>query len=428
MSNLSNLGSEQQRNLAVRVSSAGERAIRSGHPWIFDGAIESVSYDAPSGTLAVIFDRRRRFLAVGLYDPASPIRIRILHQGSSATIDQAWLEAKLAAAAEKRLPLIHGDPARPTDGFRLVYGENDGLPGLILDRYADTNVLKLYTPAWIPHLPALLPGLTQTENGPLATLGPTRRLVLRLNRSTQNQVDLLNGLSDGQILFGPPLAGPVIFQENGLFFEAEPVEGQKTGFFLDQRENRAKVEELVAQGAGRRDVLNVFAYTGGFSLYAARGGASRVLSLDISAPALAAAERNFALNRADPAVAAARHEILAADAFAALDQMAGASRRFDMVIVDPPAFAKRQDEVERAFGAYTKLAHLALGVLRPGGTLVMASCSSRVSADDFFAAIHAAAQSAHRPLQEIARTGHPVDHPVGFAEGAYLKCLYGVAS
>ncbi len=417
------------RNLAVRVSSAGERAIRSGHPWIFDGAIESVSYDAPSGTLAVIFDRRRRFLAVGLYDPASPIRIRILHQGSSATIDQTWFEAKFATALTQRLPLIQtSDPARITDGFRLLYGENDGLPGLILDRYADTNVLKLYTPAWIPHLPALLPGLTQTENGPLAAVGPTQRLVLRLNRSTQNQVDLLNGLSDGQILHGPPLDGPVIFRENGLLFEAEPVAGQKTGFFLDQRENRAKVEELVAQERGRWDVLNVFAYTGGFSLYAARGGASRVVSLDISAPALAAAECNFALNQPDPRVAEARHEILAADAFTALAQMAESGRRFHMVIVDPPAFAKRQDEVERAMNAYTKLAHLALGVLRPGGTLVMASCSSRVTADMFFEAIHAAAQVARRPLQEIARTGHPLDHPVGFAEGAYLKCLFAVAA
>ncbi len=417
-----------QRNLAVRVSSAGERAIRSGHPWIFDGAIESVSFDAPPGTLAVIFDRRRRFLAVGLYDPASPIRIRILHQGSSATIDQSWFEAKFATAFAQRLPLIQSkNSPRPTDGVRLIYGENDGLPGLILDRYADTNVLKLYTPAWIPHLPALLPGLTQTEMGPLAAVGPTRRLVLRLNRSTQNQVDLLHGLSDGQILHGPPLEGPVIFRENGLFFEAEPVEGQKTGFFLDQRENRSKVEALVAEASGRFEVLNVFAYTGGFSLYAARGGASRVVSLDISAPALAGAERNFTLNQADPRVAEARHEILAADAFAALTEMAAAGRRFEMVIVDPPAFAKRQDEVERALGAYVKLAHLALGVLRPGGTLVMASCSSRVTADVFFEAIHAAARTARRPLHEIARTGHPLDHPVGFAEGAYLKCLFATA-
>ncbi len=189
-------------------------------------------------------------------------------------------------------------------------------------------------------------------------------MVLRLNRTTQSQPDHLNGFSDGQILHGPPLDGPVIFQENGLFFEAEPIEGQKTGFFLDQRENRSKVEEVVAEASGRFEVLNVFAYTGGFSLYAARGGASRVVSLDISAPALAAAERNFALNQADPRVAAARHEILAADAFAALAEMADAGRRFEMVIVDPPAFAKRQDEVDRALGAYTKLAHLALGVLQ----------------------------------------------------------------
>jgi 23S rRNA (cytosine1962-C5)-methyltransferase len=196
--------------------------------------------------------------------------------------------------------------------------------------------------------------------------------------------------------------------------------GQKTGFFLDQRENRARVEGLAAG----KETLNVFAYTGGFSLYAARGGASSVVSLDISAPALAAARRNFDLNRALPGVAAARHELLVEDAFSALARLARDGRRFDLVIVDPPAFAKQQSEIPAALRSYERLAGLALGVLRPGGTLVMASCSSRVGAEDFFAAVRRGAARAGRPLKEFAHTGHPVDHPVSFAEGAYLKCLY----
>jgi 23S rRNA (cytosine1962-C5)-methyltransferase len=215
----------------------------------------------------------------------------------------------------------------------------------------------------------------------------------------------------------------VIFDENGLRFEVDPVRGQKTGFFLDQRDNRARVEALAA---GAR-VLNVFAYTGGFSLYAARGGARAVTSLDLSALALAAAERNFALNRALPAVAAAQHELLAGDAFDALAELARARRTFDLVIVDPPAFAKRQAEVERALAAYARLTRLALAVTRPGGTLVIASCSSRVSAAAFYDAVLAAAAQAGRPLRELARTGHALDHPVRFAEGEYLKCLFAVA-
>ena len=214
-----------------------------------------------------------------------------------------------------------------------------------------------------------------------------------------------------------------LFSENGLRFEADVLRGQKTGFFFDQRDNRARAGSLAA---GRR-TLNVFAYTGGFSLYAARGGAPEVLSLDSSAPALAAAERNFDLNRSLPAVAACRHTLLAADAFAALADLRGRGRKFDLVIVDPPALAKRENEIQGAIEAYGRLTGLALGVLAPRGTLVMASCSSRVSTPDFFAAVSRAAVLAGRPLRETERTGHAIDHPVLFPEGAYLKCLFATA-
>jgi 23S rRNA (cytosine1962-C5)-methyltransferase len=408
---LRDIPSPAARRLALHVKPAAERALRAGHPWLFDQAIRRQSHEGQPGDLAVIFDHRRRFLAIGLYDPHSPIRVRILHRSQGTLIDPDWFLAQLTAAARLRALLpVHG-----TSGYRLVHGENDGLPGLIVDRYDATYVIKLYTAAWLPHLHHFLPVL--------AAVAPAERLVLRLSRQLQERPEFLYGLADGQILRGPPLAGPVRFQENGLLFEADPVQGQKTGFFLDQRENRARVERS-AKGAS---VLNAFAYSGGFSVYAARGGAVSVTSLDISRPALEAAVRHFELNRKEGRVAGARHELLAGDAFALLAELRQAGRLFDLVIVDPPAFAKSQSEVQGALVAYGRLVHLALGVLRPGGTLVTASCSSRVSAADFFAKVHEVAVAGGRPLREIERTGHPIDHPVSFAEGAYLKCLFALA-
>jgi len=403
-----------ERRLALRVTPAGQRALRSGHPWLFDQAVAGVSgrlLPGRPGDLAVIFDDRRRFLAIGLYDPTSPIRVRVLAHGAPESIDRAWLCAKLTSAAAWRATLPEGG----TTGYRLVHGENDELPGLVIDRYDATLVVKLYSLAWVPWLPELRAALDE--------VCPSACIVLRLSRELLQRPEFLYGLESGDVLAGPVPSGPVPFNENGLRFEADVLRGQKTGFFFDQRDNRARVGKLAT---GQR-MLNVFAYTGGFSLYAARGGAPEVLSLDASAPALAAAERNFTLNGDLPAVAAARHTVLAADAFAALAELHGRGERFGLVIVDPPALAKREDEVGGALAAYARLTRLALGVLAPGGTLVMASCSSRVSAERFYATVNGAAQQAGRPLHEIDRTGHAIDHPVRFPEGAYLKCLFATA-
>ncbi len=409
---LHQLPASSQRRIALRVSAAAERAIRGGHPWLFAQAIERQSHGGQPGDLAVVFDRKGRFLAIGLYDPTAPIRVRLLHAGEPTTIDDAWFQAQLAAAISHRRALM-ADPH--TTGYRLVHGENDGLPGLVVDRYADTCVVKLDTPAWVPHLNGVLGGL--------ATAVTPLRVVLRLSRSVQALEDKLYGLKDGVVLIGEPLQGPVVFQENGLFFEADVRLGQKTGFFLDQRDNRARVEKL----ADGKRVLNVFAYTGGFSLYAARGGAKEVVSLDISQPALAAAARNFKLNRQHKAVAAAAHELLLGDAFQTMQQLQESRRQFDVVVIDPPSFARKQEDVPQAMAAYQRLARLGLGVLRSGGVLVMASCTSRVTATAFFAAVHEAAAGVERPLQEIERTFHALDHPIRFPEGAYLKCLFATA-
>ena len=413
-SSLSNLPPPSPRRLRLRVAPPAERHLRDGHPWLYDTSISEQDGDGAPGDFAVVFDRKNRFLSIGLYDPASPIRVRMLLSGKPAPIDTAWFRARFGEAATLRASLSAPDRPR-TDGYRMVNGESDGFPGLVVDRYGDTLVAKLYTPAWIPHLPVLLSALVEVQ--------PAERLVLRFNRSMLREPEGLHGLSDGQIVHGPPLAGPVVFSENGLRFEVDPVEGQKTGFFLDQRDNRSRVEEL-SRG---REVLNVFSYTGGFSLYAARGGARSVTSVDLSAPAIAGVERNFALNMDVPRVRACPHHPVVGDAFDVLSGFARSQRRFGLVVLDPPMFAQSKSQVEPALEAYRRLCRMGLAVLESGGTLVQASCSARVSAEAFFAAVEETAHEVGRPLRDIQCTAHAVDHPARFLESSYLKCLFATA-
>ncbi len=408
---LSQLPRPADKRIALRVNSQAERALRQGHPWVFDQSITEQSHSGTPGDLAVIFDDKRRFLAIGLYDPASSIRVRILQHRQPATINADWFQNKLTSAAYLRESL----KATDTTGYRLVHGENDGFPGLILDRYAETLVLKLYTPAWIPHLREFCSALNQAH--------PFERLILRLNRSLLKQTEFLFGLVNGMTLSGLTHEDLILFRENGLTFECDPIHGQKTGFFLDQRDNRARVEKL-SKG---KSVLNVFAYTGGFSVYAARGGAKEVVNVDISAPAIEAALRNMTYNKQFPNVTAASHETITEDAFEVLEKMKSQKRLFDMVIIDPPMFAQNQTQIAAALSAYRRLTRLGLGVLNAGGTLVQASCSSRVDAETFFDSIHQTARESNRQLTEIERSGHPLDHPIGFSEGAYLKCLFAIA-
>jgi 23S rRNA (cytosine1962-C5)-methyltransferase len=400
------------QRIALRVAAPAERALRQGHPWVFDQSIIDQSHSGAPGDLAVIFDSKRNFQAIGLYDPTSPIRVRILQNGKPATIDQIWFQEKIKAAANVREPLKKKD----TNGYRLVHGENDGLPGLIIDRYAETLVIKLYTPAWVPHLKEVCSALSQVQ--------PFERLILRLSRSLNKQSKYLHGLTDGMTLSGQTPESLLLFKENGLTFECDPINGQKTGFFLDQRENRERVKAL-SKG---KSVLNVFSYTGGFSLYAADGGAKEVVSVDFSTPATEATLRNIAHNQGHPNVKAANFETIARDAFEVLAQMKDEKHRFDIVILDPPMFAQNQSQIDSALSAYSRLTKLGLGVLKPNGILVQASCSSRVDAESFFDTVHRSAKEAGRPLREMERTGHALDHPVTFKEGAYLKCLFATAA
>ena len=396
----------------MRATPEAERAIRHGHPWLFESAITQQSFAGKPGDLAVIFDKKRRFLAIGLFDPHAPIRVRILHTGDPVPIGRDWFRHKIASACSRRAPLLAQPAPRETTGCRLIHGENDGLPGFVLDRYENTLVIKLYLTAWLPHLRDLLPGLPAAD-----------RVILRLSRQIAARPQDLFGLEDGMLLSGAPMEGPVLFRENGLRFETDPVRGQKTGFFFDQRDNRARVERLTAG----KEVLNVFAYTGGFSVYAARGGARSVVSVDSSAAALDTAIRNWRHNRHLPAIRHSAQTTLAEDAFEYLARAAAQGQQFDMVILDPPAFAQKKEQVNRALAAYRRLTISGLRVLKKDGILVAASCSSRVTAEDFYEQVHTAAAAIGRPLVDLERTGHAIDHPITFPEGAYLKCLFAKA-
>ena len=396
--------------MAVRITPDAARHVRAGHPWVFDGSIVSVRPDGDPGDLAVIFDDRRRFMAIGLYDPASAIRIKVLHHGRPTPIDEAFWIDRLAAALASRSRLVE-DPT--TTAFRWVHGENDGLPGLVLDRYGDVTVIKLYSEAWFAHLDAVLAAAQQV----LAA----ERVVLRLARNVA--VDGRESL-DGSALAGELPAQPVRFLERSLTFEADVVRGQKTGHFLDQRDNRGRVRR---RAAGAR-VLDVYSCTGGFSVNAAAGGATLVHSVDISAAAITTARRNMDHNRSLPPVRACHHHDTVGDAMAVMAEMADRGRSFDMVVVDPPSFASRQDQVDGALRAYGRLTQLALRLLEPGGTLVQASCSARVSERAFFDVVDAAAERSGVVLTDVAHTAHAVDHPVGFSEGSYLKALFATVA
>ncbi|HEX3716902.1 MAG TPA: class I SAM-dependent methyltransferase [Verrucomicrobiae bacterium] len=386
-------------SLRLRVTAVAETIVRGGHPWLFANSVRDQNREGETGELTVIFDRKDRFLAIGLFDADSAIRVRILHTGKPCAIDHEWWQKRAADALNRRMGLFDSQ----TTGYRLINGESDGWPGLVLDRYDDTLVLKIYTSAWLPRFEEIAD-----------LLAGKSRLVLRLSRNIQEFAAEHFGLSDGRILRGAPLDGPVFFLENGLWFEADVALGQKTGFFLDQRENRREVARLAAG----RQVLNLFSYTGGFSVYAAGGGAVSVLSLDISEHALAGARRNFALNQSHPEVSRCRHETIQADAFAWLRKEP--EKSFDMIVLDPPSLARRESERAEAIGAYGRLIEAALKRLNKDGILVAASCSAHVSAAEFFGV----ARQFNSEAEELRTTGHAADHPATFPEAEYLKCIY----
>ncbi|MEP2775675.1 MAG: class I SAM-dependent rRNA methyltransferase [Luteolibacter sp.] len=395
-------GAETKGRLRLRLFPRAETAVRGGHPWVFADSIKSQNREGETGELAVIYDKRDRFFAVGMYEAESPIRLRILHCGKPANIGREWwLEKARECLAKRQGSVLNGG----TNGARMINGESEGFPGLVADGYADTLVVKVYAAGWLVRWEEIEEVLREVFS--------PRYLVLRMSR---NIVGFAEGLGLEEGFRGAAGDEVVAFSENGIRFESAVLKGQKTGFFLDQRDNRARVE-LLAEG---RDVLNVFSFSGGFSLYAARGGARSVTDLDISGHALESAGRNFSLNEDDARIAKVKRRAVQADAFRWLDETA---EKFDLIVVDPPTLAKREAEKEGALRAYGRLNARAVSMLDEGGILVAASCTAHVGAEEFFRLVEEAANGSGRRWKELWRSGHAPDHPADFREAGYLKAL-----
>ncbi|MFT5863270.1 MAG: 23S rRNA (cytosine1962-C5)-methyltransferase [Flavobacteriales bacterium] len=387
--------------LAVKLKANAEKLVKQGHPWIFTDSIVKLNKEGRAGDIAILFDQRKdAVFAVGLYDPASPIRIKVI-SSKPAKPDTSFFEQKIDEAFSKRRTLLKTD----TNSYRLIFGENDGFPGFIADVYADVLVVKIYSAIWYPYLHLIFPLLIATSQA--------KTLVLRLSRGLQKSTPY--GLKDGQVLFGELKNEVVLFSEHGIRFSANVIHGHKTGYFLDHRENR----RLVGKLSKGKSVLDVFSYAGGFSVHALAGGAAEVVSLDISAQALQMALNNGRLNPHK-----GKHKTIAADAFIGLQTLIDEGKKFDIVVIDPPSFAKSAKEVSSAKNSYNRLAALGVKLVKSKGVLVLASCSSRVDAESFFHISESVLLESGRSFRILDKTFHDSDHPIGFPEGAYLKCGY----
>ena len=387
----------------IKISKTLEAKIKKGYPWVFKYQLKKKITESSNG-LAVLYDHKNRFLAIGLWDPTSDLCFRVLNLSESRKIDTKFFLGRF----KKALLIIEALDSQGTTGYRILNGENDGFPGLILDRYANTWVLKVYTISWFSHLEKVLETI-QTEKN-------VERVVLRLSRNVDQ---FSNQFFDGQILLGSDPKTQVQFLENGLKFNVDVIKGQKTGFFLDQRDNRFLVKSI----SSGLSVLNVFSYTGGFSIYAISGGCRKLVEIDSNPHALSYSLQNLKLNF--PEKKNLEFQQIERDAFQILRGLKLENSKFDLVILDPPAFARKKKQKEQALEAYSRLTTLGAQLVKPGGRLFSASCSAYISLEEFSKAIQNGVASAQKELTEIIITGHAIDHPIQFAEAKYLKCIMG---
>mgnify|MGYP006429128889 FL=1 len=390
--------------IKIKISKTLESKIRKGYPWIFKYQLQNDLPDKSNGGLAVIYDHKNRFLAIGLWEPDSDLCFRVLNLLETVEIDTPFFLKRF----EKALLLRKGLEKQGTTGYRVLNGENDGFPGLVLDRYDKTWVLKIYAKSWFPYLERMLEIILIEKS--------VDQVVLRLARNTE---DPSSYFIDGKVLYGPDPIVPVQFCENGLKFHVDVVNGQKTGFFLDQRENRLKIKKI----SSGLSVLNVFSYTGGFSIYAVSGGCRSLLEIDSNSIALNSSLKNLKLNY--PNEQNFEYSQIEGDAFQKLHELKLQNRQFDLVILDPPAFARKKKHRPQALEAYSRLAELGVQLVVPGGRLFSASCSAHISAKEFYKAVNYGVGFANKRIQEITKTRHALDHPVKFKECEYLKSLLG---
>ncbi len=385
-----------------------EKSLLRRHPWIFSGAVAQLEGRARPGDTVDVVSAEGRPLARAAWSPASQIRARIWSFDAEEVIDHGFFKRRVAAAVARRavLPELAGQP-----GLRLIHAESDGLPGIIADRYGDTVVLQLSSVGAEKWRGAIADSLLKATG--CARIYERSDLDLRGLEGLEPVTGWLHGAAGEQDL---------VIEENGVRMAVDIVGGHKTGFYLDQRDNRRRVAEI----ARDRRVLNCFCYTGGFSLQALAGGAREVVSIDSSGPALETARRNLALN---PQLDAARAIWLEADVFGELRSLRAAGERYELIILDPPKFAHTAAQAERAARAYKDINLLGLQLLAPGGLLMTYSCSGGIGADLFRKIVAGAALDAGQSTKMRARIVQQLhgaaDHPVdlAFPEGEYLKGL-----
>jgi 23S rRNA (cytosine1962-C5)-methyltransferase len=378
------------------------RPFYGRHPWVYAGAIEAVEGEPADGAEVDLYSHAGNFVARGLYNGRSKIRVRLYSWAADVPLDRAFFRDRLDAALRLRGPVLGLDG--PGRGCRLVFSEGDGLSGCTVDRY-DRWLVVQFTALALAQRRDLFIEL-------LVELLRPEGIYLR----TERGIGKLEGLElqDGP-LWGSVPAEPVTIEEAGLRFLVHLTEGQKTGFYLDQRDNRRAVAGLAA---GRR-VLDAFCYTGGFALHAARAGAAEVVGLDVSEPALALARENARLNGLD------RVSFVRGDVFNQLNALEAAGERFGLVVLDPPKFARARHAVEEALRGYRRLQTQALRLLGPDGVLVTCCCSGLITLDMLEDLLAQLAAEEQRDIQILERRGQAPDHPVSVAcpETNYLKCL-----
>ncbi|MDO8788504.1 MAG: class I SAM-dependent methyltransferase [Sulfuritalea sp.] len=380
-----------------------EKSVLRRHPWLFSGAVAQLDGRARPGDTVDVVSHEGRPLARAAWSPASQIRARVWSFDPAETIDHAFFKRRVAAAVTRRaaLPELMGQ-----QGLRLIHAESDGLPGVIADRYADTVVVQLTTVGADKWRAAIADSLHKATG------------CARIFERSDVEVRRLEGLEPvtGWLL-GEASGDELVIEENGVKMVVDIFAGHKTGFYLDQRDNRRRVAELATD----RRVLNCFCYTAGFSLQALAGGAREVVSMDSSGPALATAQRNLALN---PQLDASRALWLEADVFTELRNMRG-GESYDLIVLDPPKFAHTAAHAERAARAYKDINLGALRLLAPGGLLMTYSCSGGINAELFQKIVAGAALDAGRTARVVQRLQGAADHPVdlAFPEGDYLKGL-----
>lgn len=377
-----------------------EESLDRFHPWVFSGALTGVPPTLEEGDVVAVAASDGRFIGVGHYQIGS-IAVRILDFGDTE-IDKDFFARRLKEALALRRTLNLDRP--DNDAYRLVHGEGDFLPGLVVDIYGKTAVVQAHSPGMHYCRDIIAMALTELDDLEVANVYYKSETTLPYKARLDPVNEYLVGGFDTNIA-----------TENGLHFHIDWLKGQKTGFFVDQRDNRALLESF-SRG---RSVLNMFCYTGGFSVYAMRGGARRVVSVDSSAKAIALTSANIGLNFPDDN----RHEALAEDAFKYLDNMA--SGEHDLIILDPPAFAKHRSALRNALRGYQRLNAKAFEKIAPGGILFTFSCSQAVSREQFRLAVFSAAAQSRRRVRIIKQLTQPADHPVNIyhPEGEYLKGL-----